>query len=82
MYLNQAVQVKLRCKIFCKLFFVFFCEKETLRISTDYAGLATHHAALRGNRVTGGSLAFCGFSDGFFGFSRPPTPLLDFFLQF
>ena len=31
------------------------------------------------NRVTGGSLAFCGFLDGFFGFSRPPTPLLDFF---
>ena len=25
------------------------------------------------------AVSFCGFLDGFFGFSRPPTPLLDFF---
>ena len=46
------------------------------RLTTYYCNLEW----ISSNRVTGGSLAFCGFSDGFFGFSRPPTPLLDFFL--
>ena len=31
------------------------------------------------NRVTGGSLGFCGFLRGFLGFSRLPTTLLAFF---